>query len=67
MKLGPVQITDRDPLPPGLLEVTKNDVYVGTATSPVRLGEVKAFGKKQMPAADWARGVQLEPGTVLGA
>ncbi|MFL6105670.1 MAG: methionyl-tRNA formyltransferase [Marmoricola sp.] len=66
MKLGPVQITDRDPIAPGLLEVTKNDVYVGTATSPVRLGEVKAFGKKQMPAADWARGVQIEPGTVLG-
>ena len=66
MKLGPITITDRDPLPPGLLEVTKNDVYVGTATNPVRLGEVKAFGKKLMPAADWARGVQIEPGTVLG-
>jgi len=66
MKLGPVSITDRDRMPPGLLEITKNDVYVGTATSPVRLGEVKAFGKKQMPAADWARGVQIEPGTVLG-
>jgi len=67
MKLGPVRITDREPIEPGLLEVSKNDVYVGTATSPVRLGEVKAFGKKQMPAADWARGVQVEPGTVLGA
>jgi len=66
MKLGPVRITDREPIEPGLLEVSKNDVYVGTATSPVRLGEVKAFGKKQMPAADWARGVQVEPGTVLG-
>ena len=66
MKLGPVTITDRDPLAPGLLEVSKNDVYVGTATQTVRLGEVKAFGKKQMPAADWARGVQIEPGTVLG-
>ena len=66
LKLGPVRITDRDPLSPGLLEVTKNDVYVGTATSPVRLGEVKAFGKKQMAAADWARGVRLEPGLRLG-
>jgi methionyl-tRNA formyltransferase len=66
MKLGPVRITDREPIAPGLLEVTKNDVYVGTATHPVRLGEVKAFGKKQMPAADWARGVKIEPGTVLG-
>jgi methionyl-tRNA formyltransferase len=70
MKLGPVRMVhdwaDREPLAPGLLEVTKNDVYVGTGTVPVRLGEVKAFGKKQMPAADWARGVQIEPGTVLG-
>jgi len=66
MKLGPIRMTDREPIAPGLLEVTKNDVYVGTGTHPVRLGEVKAFGKKQMPAADWARGVQLDPGTVLG-
>jgi len=49
-------------LAPGLLDVTKNAVYVGTGTVPVRLGEVKAFGKKQMGAADWARGVRLETG-----
>ena len=30
---------------------------------PVRLGQVKAFGKKEMPAADWARGVRLESGS----
>jgi methionyl-tRNA formyltransferase len=39
---------------------------VGTATQPVRLGEVKAFGKKQMPAADWARGVQFPEHARLG-
>ena len=39
---------------------TKNAVLVGTGTVPVRLGEVKAFGKKQMAAADWARGVRVE-------
>ena len=66
MKLGPVTLTDRDPLPPGLLEVAKNAVYVGTGTQPVRLGEVKAFGKKAMPAADWARGVRIESGARLG-
>lgn len=59
IKLGRVTVTDRDPLPPGALEITKNAVYVGTATSPVELGEVKAFGKKLMRAADWARGVQF--------
>ena len=63
IKLGPVTpCPDRDALAPGLLDVTKNAVYVGTGTVPVRLGEVKAFGKKQMGAADWARGVRLETG-----
>ncbi|MGZ6804301.1 MAG: methionyl-tRNA formyltransferase [Nocardioidaceae bacterium] len=66
-KLGPVSVERDEPgLQPGLLEVRKNAVLVGTATHPVRLGEVKAFGKKQMPAADWARGVRVEPGARLG-
>ncbi|MDT9594648.1 methionyl-tRNA formyltransferase [Nocardioides zeae] len=67
IKLGPVTVeADRDPLAPGELEVAKNAVYVGTATSPVRLGDVKAFGKKQMPAADWARGVRVASGARFG-
>ena len=55
IKLGPVIHVDRDPLEPGHLEVTKSAVFVGTATEPVELGRVKAFGKKEMDAADWAR------------
>ena len=39
---------------------------VGTGSLPVRLSEVKAFGKKQMPAADWARGVRVESGARFG-
>ena len=62
VKLGPLRLTDRDPLEPGVLEVTKNAVHVGTGSSPVLLGDVKPFGKKQMPAADWARGARLETG-----
>jgi len=53
-------------LAPGELQVHKNAVHVGTGTDAVRLGDVKAFGKKLMPAADWARGTRLEPGTRLG-
>jgi methionyl-tRNA formyltransferase len=64
--LGPVRPADRESLAPGELEVTKNAVYVGTATTPVQLGEVMAFGKKQMQAADWARGVRVESGARLG-
>jgi methionyl-tRNA formyltransferase len=66
IKIGPVRPVDGDQLPPGELEVTKNAVLVGTSTTPVRLGEVKAFGKKQMAAADWARGVRLGSGVRFG-
>ncbi len=63
IKVGPVRPVGRERLEPGLLEVTKSDVFVGTATGPVRLGRVKPFGKKEMDAADWARGVRIEPGS----
>lgn len=67
IKVAPVALTEgRERLEPGVLEVTKNAVFVGTATDPVRLGEVKAFGKKQMQAADWARGVRVASGERFG-
>ena len=66
IKLGPVRPVGRERLRPGLLEVTKNAVVVGTATGPVQLGRVKPFGKKEMDAADWARGARLESGARLG-
>jgi methionyl-tRNA formyltransferase len=58
VKLGPVTHTDEQ-LDPGRLRVAKAEVLVGTATTAVRLGEVKAFGARQMLAADWARGLRL--------
>jgi methionyl-tRNA formyltransferase len=67
IKLGPVALEPEVTLAPGTLEVRKNAVLVGTGTHAVRLGEVKAFGKKQMPAADWARGTRVESGVVFGA
>ena len=67
IKIGPVTVdTEHEQLPPGVLAVSKNAVHVGTATQPVRLGEVKAFGKKQMTAADWARGVRVTSGLKFG-
>jgi methionyl-tRNA formyltransferase len=65
IKLGPVTLTDTT-LPPGVLEVGKNHVLVGTGTEAVRLGEVKAHGRKLMPAADWGRGARLETGAKFG-
>ena len=66
VKLGPVQPVDHEPLAPGALEVTRNAVFVGTATSPVQLGRVRPFGKQEMDAAAWARGARFPDGAVLG-
>ena len=38
----------------------KKHVWIGTATQPLELLEVKAQGKKAMRAADWARGARLD-------
>jgi methionyl-tRNA formyltransferase len=51
---------------PGVLVSTKRAVLVGTASGAVRLGIVQPQSKKPMQAADWARGVRIEPGEVLG-
>ena len=53
-------------LPPGILEVTKSAVRVGTATRALELGQVQAQGKKPMAAADWARGVSFDGQPALG-
>ena len=60
VKLGPVALTD-EVLPPG--EIAGE--LVGTATTAVRLGGVRPEGKGAMPAADWLRGLRLEPGERL--
>jgi len=53
-------------LGPGEIAAAKRSVRVGTASGMVELGEVQPQGKKPMAAADWARGVRVEPGEVLG-
>ena len=52
---------------PGVLEVGKNAVHVGTGTAR-RCGSARCRppASKQMPAADWARGARLESGARLG-
>ena len=47
---------------PGVVVATKHAVQVGTASGRVALGIVQPQGKKPMAAADWARGVRIEPG-----
>jgi methionyl-tRNA formyltransferase len=56
LKIGPVRPAEVSTLEPARLEVGKREVRVGTATTDVVLGDVQSFGRKRMPAADWARG-----------
>jgi methionyl-tRNA formyltransferase len=57
VKLGPVTPTDLE-LPAGELH---HDT-VGTATTAVRLGQVRPEGKPDMAASEWLRGLRPEPG-----
>jgi methionyl-tRNA formyltransferase len=66
LKLGPVRPVANGPqLEPGQINVERTQVLVGTATTPVVLGEVRAAGKKAMAATDWARGLRIQPGEKL--
>ncbi|WP_372659938.1 methionyl-tRNA formyltransferase [Amycolatopsis kentuckyensis] len=65
LKLGPVTVLDEPGPPPGEIVVERKRVLVGTATKPLRLGEVQAPGKKRMAATDWARGSRIEQGERL--
>lgn len=59
LKLGPVSLTEGigKHLAPGEALISKDAVYIGTATQPVQLDRIQPPGKKMMNAADWARGL----------
>ncbi|MEE6139737.1 methionyl-tRNA formyltransferase [Mycobacterium sp. 050128] len=62
IKLGPVHIDTDVPesLPPGVIQVDRKNVRVGTGSEPVRLSQIQPPGKKLMNAVDWARGARLD-------
>lgn len=71
-KVGPTsgaELSPRDaqPLAPGELSVTRRSVLVGSGTSPLELQDVRPFGKRDMRAADWARGVNFGAEDRLGS
>ncbi|MFF9686575.1 methionyl-tRNA formyltransferase [Streptomyces sp. NPDC014623] len=61
-----VPAPDRTDLDPGELSAGKNNVHVGTGSHAVELLWVQPQGKKPMKAADWARGVRIAHGELLG-
>jgi methionyl-tRNA formyltransferase len=64
LKLGPVSrppsgaADDWPELGSGEVLARANEVFAGTGTGSVRLGDVQQEGKRMMPAADWARGLR---------
>jgi methionyl-tRNA formyltransferase len=56
-KINSAQPDNSRDLGPGVVEVTKRALRVGTGDGSMLLGEVKAQGRKPMPAPDWARGI----------
>jgi methionyl-tRNA formyltransferase len=65
-KINSARISDAV-LTPGVVQISKRAVRVGTATHALELDEIQAQGKKPMPAADWARGITFGPEPRLGA
>ncbi|NBE52781.1 methionyl-tRNA formyltransferase [Streptomyces boluensis] len=59
-------VVERTDLAPGALDAGKNNVYVGTGSHGVELLWVQPQGKKPMRGADWARGVRIASGEVVG-
>ena len=63
VKIGPVTPLDGEAAHlPGTVVAGKREVRVATGSGLVRLGVMQGHGRKPMPAADWARGIRIEPG-----
>ncbi|WLQ44249.1 methionyl-tRNA formyltransferase [Streptomyces laculatispora] len=61
-----VPVLARTDLAPGELSAAKNNVHVGTGSHAIELLWVQPQGKKPMRAADWARGVRIVAGELVG-
>jgi len=62
VKLGPVRHRSESGLAPGEIRAERNIVVVGSGSNDVELTEVRPEGRGPMTAADWARGLRLQPG-----
>ncbi len=70
LKLWPVNpapgdVASAGRLTPGEVRILRSGVLVGTAGTPVGLGDVQPPGKRRMRAAEWARGLRQDR-VVLG-
>lgn len=65
-KLGPVRpLRGAEPLAPGEIRVSGEEVVVGSGSHPVQLDRIAPPGTGWMGAGAWARGARLEPGATF--
>lgn len=57
---------DAEPAAPGMIRATKKQVFVAATGGEIELLRVQPQGKKDMAAADWARGTRIDAGEALG-
>ena len=57
-KIALTRLGDADDLRPGEVRAERRRVLVGTGTTALELVRVQPQGKKEMPGADWARGLR---------
>ncbi|MFT3874854.1 MAG: methionyl-tRNA formyltransferase [Propioniciclava sp.] len=57
-KIALTRVTDVDGLAPGDVRAEKRRLLAGTGTTALELVRVQPQGKKEMPGADWARGLR---------
>jgi len=66
LQVGPVEaLATRIEGASGEVVASKHEVIVSTGSTAVRLGNVRPAGKREMSAAEWARGVRVTAGEQL--
>ena len=55
-----------DGTPGTIVKVTKDAIYVATASDTVRISDVQMEGKKRMPMKEFLLGVKMQEGEILG-
>jgi methionyl-tRNA formyltransferase len=65
-KITAAQISTDHDLPVGSLAIIESSVLVGVADGSIEILSVIPAGKKEMTAAEWARGARISGGELLG-
>lgn len=56
IKIFSVEVTDREPISAGMIEIVEKDIFVGAADKTIKLSDIQVEGKKRMPIKDLLNG-----------